>query len=91
VPELPGVASWAFLPFAFALIRSTFLHQNDVPSMTDRHLDWRVFNFDFSERGRDELTVLLDSALWLGRTSGVAYAAPPGSSDHPRFSKGLTV
>ena len=56
-------ASWAFLHFAFALIRSTFLHQNDVPSMTDRHLDWLFFNFDFSERGRDELTVLLDSAF----------------------------
>src|SRR5215831_2654112 len=66
VPELPGVrvfASWAFLLFAFALIRSTFLHQNDVPSMTDRHLDWQSLNFDFSERGRDELAVLLDSGL----------------------------
>jgi hypothetical protein len=55
---------WVFYPAkGIALIRCTFLHQNDVSSMTDRHLHWQFFNFDFSELGRDEVTVLLDSAF----------------------------
>src|SRR5215472_15778936 len=48
-------ASWAFLLFVFAPIRSTFPHQNDVPSITDRHLDWPFFRL--SPFGAADLSV----------------------------------